>query len=46
MKRMNKKEMMILAGSVVASMVAGIVVGCLKEKFMNENACTCIIDEL
>ncbi len=45
MKRMSKKEMMILAGSVVASMAAGIVVGCLKEKMMN-NACTCIIDEL
>lgn len=45
LKKMNKKEMMILAGSVIASMAAGIVVGCLKEKLMN-NACACIIDEL
>ncbi len=45
-KKMSKKEMMILAGSIVASMAAGIIVGCLKEKFMSENECTCIIDEL
>lgn len=45
MKRMNKKEMMILAGSVVGSLAAGILVGCLKEK-LADNACTCIIDEM
>lgn len=45
MKKMNKKEMMILAGSVVGSLAAGIIIGCLKEKMMND-ACTCIIDEL
>lgn len=37
----NKKEIMILAG---ASMAAGIIVGCLKEKMMNK--CYCVIDEM
>lgn len=40
----NKKEIMILAGSVLASMAAGIIVGCLKEKMMN--SCYCVIDEM
>ncbi len=40
----NKKEIMILAGSVIASMAAGIIVGCLKEKMMNK--CYCVIDEM
>lgn len=40
----NKKEIMILAGSVVLSMAAGMVVGCLKEKM--SNSCYCVIDEM
>jgi len=40
----NKKEIMVLACSILASMVVGIAVGCIKEKMAN--ACTCIIDEL
>lgn len=40
----NKKEIMILAGSVIASMAAGMVLGCLKEKMMNN--CYCVIDEM
>ncbi len=43
--KMNKKEMLVLAGSVMASLAIGMVAGCLKEKMMNK-ACTCIIDEM
>lgn len=44
MERMNKKEMMILAGATIISMAAGIVVGCIKEKLKNNTYC--IIDEM
>ncbi len=40
----NKKDIMILAGSILTSMAIGMVVGCIKEKMTN--ACTCIIDEM
>lgn len=44
MKRMNKREMMVLVGTGVVSMLAGIVVGCIKEKLKNDTYC--IIDEM
>lgn len=44
MMKMNKKEMMLLAGASIVSMAAGIVVGCLKNKMMNDTYC--IIDEM
>lgn len=44
MMKMSKKEMMILAGATVASMLAGIVVGCMKEKMKDDTYC--IIDEM
>ena len=44
MERMNKKEMMILAGATVMSMLAGIVIGCIKNKMKNDTYC--IIDEM
>lgn len=40
----NKKEIMILVGSVALSMAAGMVVGYLKEKM--SNSCYCVIDEM
>ncbi len=40
----NKKEIMILAGCVIASMAAGMILGCLKEKM--SNSCYCVIDEM
>lgn len=42
--KMSKKDMMILAGASLVSMMAGIVVGCLKEKMMKETYC--IVDEM
>jgi hypothetical protein len=42
--KMNKKEMMLLAGASIVSMAAGIMVGCLKNKMMNDTYC--IIDEM
>lgn len=42
--KMNKKEMMILAGSAMASMMAGFIIGCMKTKMMDD--CKCIIDEM
>ncbi len=44
MNKMSKKDMMILAGATVVSMVAGMVIGCIKTK-MEEDTC-CIIDEM
>ena len=44
MMKMNKKEMMVLAGATIVSMLAGIVVGCMKEKMKNDTYC--IIDEM
>lgn len=44
MMKMNKKEMMILAGATVMSMVAGIIIGCIKNKMMNDTYC--IIEEM
>lgn len=44
MMKMSKKEMMILAGATVVSMLAGIVVGCMKEKMKDDTYC--IIDEM
>lgn len=38
----NKKDMMIIAGSVMAGMAAGFALGCFKEKMMQ---CNAIIDE-
>ena len=40
----QKKDMMILAGSIIVSMAAGFAIGCIKEKMMGD--CKCIIDEL
>lgn len=40
----NKKEIMILVGSLVVSMATGLLIGCLKEKMNKE--CCCVIDEL
>ena len=44
MQRMSKKDMMILAGASLVSMMAGIVVGMVKEKMMKDTYC--IIDEM
>ena len=44
MMKMNRKEMMVLAGATIVSMLAGIVVGCMKEKMKNDTYC--IIDEM
>lgn len=44
MMKMSKKEMMVLAGATIASMLAGIVVGCMKEKMKDDTYC--IIDEM
>lgn len=44
MKKMSKTDMLILAGATVASMVAGIVVGCMKEKIKKDTYC--VIDEM
>lgn len=44
MKNKKIKDMMVLGGSIMASMAAGIVVGMVKEKMMNKTKC--IIDEL
>ena len=44
MMKMSKKEMMVLAGATIVSMVAGIVVGCMKEKMKDDTYC--IIDEM
>lgn len=44
MKKLNKKDMMILAGATIVSMVAGIVVGCVKNKMKNDTYC--IIEEM
>lgn len=38
----DKKDIMILAGSIVAGMAAGFALGCFKEKMMQ---CNAIIDE-
>ncbi len=39
MKKMNKKDIMILVGASVVSMVAGVVVGCIKEKMKMDSYC-------
>lgn len=44
MKGLSKKDMMILAGATIASMVAGIVVGCIKNKMKDDTYC--IIEEM
>ena len=44
MMKMNRKEMMVLAGATIVSMPAGILVGCMKEKMKNDTYC--IIDEM
>lgn len=44
MRKLSKKELMVLALASVVSMAAGIVVGCLKEKMMKDTYC--IIDEM
>lgn len=44
MKKLNKKDMMILAGATIVSMAAGIVVGCVKNKMKNDTYC--IIEEM
>lgn len=42
--KMSKKEMMVLAGATIVSMLAGIVVGCIKNKMKDDTYC--IIDEM
>lgn len=44
MMKMSKKEMMVLAGATIVSMLASIVVGCMKEKMKDDTYC--IIDEM
>lgn len=44
MKKIKKKELMILAGATIVSMAAGLVIGLMKEK-MKMDTC-CIIDEM
>ncbi len=44
MMKMSKKEMLVLAGATMISMMAGILVGCMKEKMKNDTYC--IIDEM
>ncbi len=44
MKKLNKKDMMILAGATALSVVAGIVVSTVKNKMMNDTYC--IIEEM
>lgn len=44
MKKLNKKEMMILAGASIVSMAAGIVIGCIKNKMKDDTYC--IIEEM
>lgn len=44
MRKMKKKELMILAGATIVSMAAGLVIGFMKEK-MKMDTC-CIIDEM
>ena len=45
MKNKKTKDIMILSGSIIASMIAGFTIGCLKEKMMM-NKCNCFVDEL
>ncbi len=44
MKKKYAKDMLILIGASAVSMIAGMVVGCVKEK-MKSNTC-CLIDEM
>ena len=41
----DKKNIMIIVGASAVSMMAGLLVGCLKEKMKNMETC-CIIDEM
>lgn len=40
----NKKKIAVVAGSIVTSMVAGFILGCLHTKKMDY--CRCIIDNI
>lgn len=40
----NKKNMLLLVGSLALSMIAGIAVGCGIEKMKKD--CYCVIEEL
>ncbi|MGN1372060.1 MAG: hypothetical protein ACI4XM_07305 [Candidatus Coprovivens sp.] len=44
MKKISKKEMMILVSASVMSMALGIVVSCIKNKMKNDTYC--IIEEM
>ncbi len=41
----NKSNIMIIVGASAMSMMAGLMIGCLKEKMKNMETC-CIIDEM
>ncbi len=41
----DKKNIMIVMGVSAVSMMAGLMLGCLKEKMKNMETC-CIIDEM
>ena len=41
----DKMNIMIIVGASAISMMAGLAVGCLKEKMKNMETC-CIIDEM
>lgn len=44
MRKLSKREMILVAGATMVSMAAGIAIGCMKEK-MRMDSC-CIIDEM
>ena len=41
MRKNKTKGALIIAGSIIASMAGGFVIGCLKEKMMNDK-CSCL----
>ena len=41
MNKNKTKDVMILVGSIAASMVGGFIIGCVKEKIMNKK-CSCM----
>jgi len=41
MRKSNTKGALVLVGSIILSMAGGFVIGCIKEKMMN-NKCSCL----
>lgn len=44
MKKMNTKDMALLIGASAVSMLAGMIVGCIKEKMKLDSYC--VIEEM